>query len=50
VGTDAKGQAIEKYLDLAYVHINIGNVAHCLGTHLDYGCDPCTKPFPWGKF
>jgi hypothetical protein len=47
-GTTATGESIEKYLDLAYIHVNVQGKAKCLGQELQINCDPCTKPFKWG--
>jgi hypothetical protein len=45
VGKTASGQTVTEELDLAYVHVNINGEARCLGTVLEYECDPCTEPF-----
>ena len=34
-------------VDLAYVWINYNNQAVCLGSFLNFPCDPCSQPFAW---
>ena len=41
------GQQYNKYVDLAYVYIQSGNLAKCLCQILNFKCDPCTIPFAW---
>ncbi len=47
-GTTSKGESVEQYVDLAYVHVNVQGKAKCLAQELKISCDPCTKPFKWG--
>jgi hypothetical protein len=44
-GKTQDGRTITMGLDLAYVHVNVNGEAQCLGTVLEYECDPCTEPF-----
>jgi hypothetical protein len=46
-GTTSKGESVEQYVDLAYVHVNVQGKAKCLAQELKINCDPCTKPFKW---
>lgn len=41
------GKWKEVGLDLAYVHIQKGKKAFCLGKELGFDCDPCIEPFSW---
>jgi len=47
VGKTQDGNTLNRAVDLAYVHVKIGNQAMCLGKELGFDCDPCTKPFRW---
>jgi hypothetical protein len=48
-GTDEKGATVNEAVDLAYVHIQSGLKANCLGKELGFECSPCTVPFSWPK-
>jgi hypothetical protein len=48
MGKTQSGEQVEKYLDLAYVHVNVQGKAKFLGQELKINCDSCTKPFKWG--
>lgn len=47
IGHDAKGNEVITTVDLAYVHLNVGGIGTCFGKLLNFGCDPCVKPFAW---
>ncbi len=49
-GTDEKGRIVNEAVDLAYVHIQSGLKANCLGKELGFECMPCTTPFLWPKW
>lgn len=44
-GKDKDDKRLKQSVDLAYVHIKKAGEWNCLGTVLEFKCDPCTKPF-----
>lgn len=44
-GKDKVDKRLKQPVDLAYVHIKKAGEWNCLGTVLEFQCDPCTKPF-----
>ena len=44
-GVTTKGKNINYAVDLAYVHIKRDGLWRCLGSELEFECDPCTKAF-----
>jgi hypothetical protein len=48
-GRKENGDYFASTVDLAYVHIQSGSKANCLGKELGFECTPCTIPFLWPK-
>ena len=46
-GVDADGHPVSAAVDLAYVHIQNGNKALCVGKALNLECDPCIENLEW---
>ena len=46
-GINTSGKKIKEELDLAYVFIKKDGKAYCVGSELQYKCNPCTESFKW---
>lgn len=46
-GVDANGHPVSTAVDLAYVHIQDGQQALCVGKALNLECDPCVENLEW---
>ena len=46
-GEDPNGNEVSEAVDLAYVHVQQGKKALCVGLALNMDCDPCDNNIAW---